>query len=196
MKKNILFLFVNISLIYSQSIDSLKQVLRQADDQTKVRTMLLLSDHFFYSKPDSALIYLQKGIELTRQNHFLKYEIKLMNSLGVFYNEKGDYKKARQILDQTYELATQSKDTLSMVAALGNLGNISLHLGKFDEAIDYFTRVAGMYQKLGNIKGMAKVYGAIGNMYKEMNNNDKALDYYKRSQERFWQNNSNLKINN
>ena len=188
MRTKILLLFSFSFLFgFSQKIDSLKQVLQQADDKTKLKTMIVLSNHYFYSKPDSALYFIQKGLELAREKQYPKYEIKLMNSLGIFYNEQGNYKKAGKILEQTYELAKQNKDTLSMISALGNLGNNRLHVGKFDEAIDYFTRIADMYKKLGNIKGVAKVYGAMGNMYREMQKDDKALEYYKRSQEKFLQ---------
>ncbi len=193
MKTKIFFLLLLAFLSgFSQKIDSLKQVVRQANDQNKLKTIIVLSNHYFYSKPDSALFYIQKGLNLAKARHYTEYEIKLMNSLGIFYNEQGNFKKAQEILEQTYRLAEQAGDTLSMISALGNLGNNRLHVGKYDEAIDYFTRIAGMYKKLGNIKGMAKVYGAMGNMYREMQKNDKALEYYKRSQEKFLQVNDTL----
>ena len=185
MKKMLLILFLNLSFAYAQNIDSLKQMVQQADDQSKVKAMIRLSNHYFYSKPDSALFYIQKGLALAKERHFTKYELKMMNLLGIFYNEQGNYKRAKEVLDKTYRLAMQSNDTLSMISALGNLGNNRLHVGKFDEAINYYTRIAGMYKKLGNIKGMAKVYGAMGNMYREMHKNDKALEYYNRSQKKF-----------
>ncbi len=188
MKKTLfLLLFISFNVSFTQNIDSLKQVLRKANDRTKVKTMIVLSNHYFYSKPDSALYFIQKGLELAKKNHFTKYEIKLMNYLGIFYNEQGNYNKALNILNQTYRLAKQSGDTLFMISVLGNLGNNRFHVGKYDEALGYFTRIVEMYKKTGNIKGLAKVYGAMGNMYREMNKNDKALEYYKRAQGKFLQ---------
>ena len=189
MRKFIVLLLLSAGLfsLTAQTADSLLQTALQGPPDRKVKALTALGNRYFYSRPDSALMFIQRGLKIAVENNMTKERLALMNLLGIYYNENGKYRKAKEILEQTAGLARQAGDTTALISALGNLGNNRFYVGKFDEAIGYFTRITEMYESRGNIKGMANVYGALGNMYRQMENNPKALEYYKRSQEKFIQ---------
>src|ERR1700755_1028395 len=75
--------------------DSLKQLLNTAmPDTTRVVLLKNLGNKYAYSKPDSAMVYYQQGLDLARKINFTKGQQMCLNNSGVMFQVKGNYPKA------------------------------------------------------------------------------------------------------
>jgi hypothetical protein len=76
----------------SREIDSLKQLLSiEQHDTTKIKLWNLLSVCYFFSRPDTALLYAQKGLILSRKVQFKKGEIESLRMSGIALFTMGKY---------------------------------------------------------------------------------------------------------
>lgn len=78
----------------TSKIDSLKQALLKEKQDTS-RTLLVseLSRTYVYSKPDTALLLAQQGLNLARQINFTKGEAYGLNLTAKIFNMIGNYSK-------------------------------------------------------------------------------------------------------
>lgn len=181
----LLFFYFSFHILYAQNLDSLKVASKNAKPVEKVKTLISISNIYFYSKPDSAIHYLNEALKISEKFKLNKEKISILVNIGIFYNENGNLTQAKKILLTALETATELKDTSKMIVIYGNLGNNSMLRGDFDNSLNYLTQTANMYEKNGNIKGVAYSYGAIGNMYNQMNKPKKAIKYYELAKTKF-----------
>ena len=85
----------------------------------------------------------------------------------------------REALNHLKKIENEEIKALATSHILGNIGNIYLHLGKPDEALDYYKQALELHRKLAYEKGVAHNLRNIGTIYNELNQFDEALKYQK-----------------
>jgi len=185
--KNLLFILflLKFSFIFSQEIDSLKQLLITENSEQKIQTYISISDVFYYSVPDSAEYYLKLALHEAQKADNPKMQAKIMIKTGILYNEQGHIEKAKNLFSESLIIAEETGDTSLIISSKGNLGNCYLYLNKYNEAIKIYSEVIEIAEKIKNTVVEAIAYGALGNLYLIKNEYDKALDYYTISEEKF-----------
>ena len=186
MKNFLLILFLlKFSFIFSQEIDSLKQLLITENSEQKIQTYISISDVFYYSVPDSAENYLKLALREAQKAENPKMQAKIMIKTGILYNEQGNIEKAKKLFSESLIIAEETGDTSLIISSKGNLGNCYLNLNKYNEAIKIYSEVIEIAEKNKNTIVEAIAYGALGNLYLIKNEYDKALKYYKTSEKKF-----------
>ncbi|WP_428659217.1 tetratricopeptide repeat-containing sensor histidine kinase [Runella sp.] len=72
-------------------------------DTTRIRIYCELAQHFrFQGKPDSSLLYVQKGLQLARKNGITTYHSELYRHWGLYFRSKGQFDKAAGILRKSW----------------------------------------------------------------------------------------------
>lgn len=166
-------------------LDSLYKNTKTNSPEKKIKAFLSLSNYYFYSDPDSAHKYLYKGLTISKTNDLKKNEMQILKQIGILCNEQGSIENAMKFFGKSLEIAKSLNDTLSIISAIGNMGNSHVYSGNYKEAIKNFTEVLNLSKERNDIRGMATAYGALGNLYVHINNYEKALGYYILSKERF-----------
>lgn len=84
---------------------------------------------------------------------------------------------------QLEALAAAEKLGVSEIAVvyLNNLGNASIDLGEYQQAVDYFERALEVAQDSGNRSGEGSVFGNLGRVFSEVGEYQQAIDFYHQS---------------
>ena len=69
------------------------------------------------------------------------------------------------------------------MATLGNLGNIAVLHGNYEEALGYFEETLLMVQRSGDRKIESLTLGGYGDVHHQMGLDDVALEYYQQALE-------------
>jgi two-component system, NtrC family, sensor kinase len=164
------------------NIDSLRHVLKNTtEDSTRIFTLLRISIAYYYSQPDTALVYAQQAYDLAKATGFTLGEAQSLAIIGNLYSETGNYVKALEIQFQALNIQEKRKDVLGMAAAYNNMALI------YEAQKDYKSAV-GNYLKAKQIFETNKKSGEllitllnVGNSYEKLNQLDSALYYQSRA---------------
>jgi signal transduction histidine kinase len=190
----ILLLFIGAKQTIAQSLDtiianhnavtdSLKHALTQAKtDTSKIAIMVRLCNQYMFNKPDSAIFYGYRAINIAREVGFPKGEVDAIQSSAVALNTLGNFSKAFQITLQGVNLANKIGQKEMKGRLLVGLGNTYSNIGDYKNASRYFQQaylVSDSLQRSGaNTLPMATLaMSYLGNAYLELNNIDSATFY-------------------
>lgn len=118
----------------------------------------------------------------------------IKNKLSENYQRltQGDLDTAEAQAILLLEQSRLKNDQSQIAAAQHQLGHISLHRNKFDQALRQFKDSLKLYILLERIQPMADLYADIGTTYRHQANYQQALDYHYRAIG-LYQNQSNMK---
>jgi signal transduction histidine kinase len=185
MKKNILFTLVILlcSLITNaqlsdKAIDSLTQLLStEKEDTARVMQMYLLSRAYSTSRPDTALLIAQRGLDLAQKIHFKKGEFSCLRTTGNIFTNTGNYPKALEIYLEVLRLAEELNDDWSIGTALGNLSDVYFYEGDIKRSVDYSQKSISIYKKIKDSSRLATTLVNLGDTYEKNDQIDSALHY-------------------
>ena len=112
-----------------------------------------------------------------------------LNNLGTDFRRIGALAEASEYHYNALDYAEEYSDSKTpagmknKVVSLNGIGNISLTLGYFDDAMLYFTAALEDEKMLESKIGQAINYANIGSIYEQKGNYDSARIYYNHSLE-------------
>ncbi len=184
MKKNIPFLvlllcgLISNAQLSNKATDSLNQLLAtEKEDTAQVMLLYQLSRAYSTSKPDTALLLAQQGLELSQKIHFKKGEFSCLRTTGNIFVNTGNYPKALEIYLQVLRIAEELKDDVSIGTALSNLSDVYFYEGDIKRSVDYSQRGISIYKKLKDSSGLNTALANLGDTYEKTNQIDSALHY-------------------
>ncbi len=98
--------------------------------------------------------------------------------LGLVCYCRGNYPQALEYLQSSLHSSEQINDTAGIAKALGNIGNVHVHLSDYSNALECYSKALRIDEELGNKAGMAKHLGTIGIVHEKLSEYSKALEYY------------------
>ncbi|HEY2580834.1 MAG TPA: tetratricopeptide repeat protein [Mucilaginibacter sp.] len=162
--------------------DSLKKLLNEAmPDTTRVVLLRNLGNGYSTSKPDSAMVYYQEGLELSRRINFMKGQKLCLNNLGNMFVEKGNYPKALNFYFESLKIAETLNDRLQMAKVWSNIGTLYFSENDFRQSIKFTLKALAIAESIHNEKSIAIELGNLGFSYERLKILDSALIYAKRS---------------
>jgi tetratricopeptide (TPR) repeat protein len=108
----------------------------------------IASTYMELSSFDQALSYLQKCIELAREQTNRKRLAEAFGVIGYLYRRQGDLEKAVDYYSQSIALNRELGNLRDYADMLNNMGNVQRLLGKFDEAQRYCKIALRIREKL------------------------------------------------
>jgi len=148
-------------------------------DQNMTGTLLrnLGVAYYMVSKYDSALIHLNKALDLATKtgNNLLKAQV--YGAKANLYNVTGDYPKALELYIKALPIFEKEgrKDRVRVI--LGNIGALNNSMQNFDEAEKYFNQSLKLSEELGDKAGIAQAYDGLNRIFIHRKDYDKALEY-------------------
>jgi tetratricopeptide (TPR) repeat protein len=168
------------------NIDSLTTLLQtEKRDSAKARLLLNIGVEYQYqvSKHDSALLYYQKALELSRKHKMPLWQLAAVNRIANVYNFSGRHAEALALSLENLKLAERIKDTThifitkrEIMFVYGNIGDYQKQLKLAKDL--YSFAVSGYFkdpQKVVLYKLIA--YNNIGSTYLNLGQVDSALFY-------------------
>ncbi len=122
-----------------QNIDSLLIVLKTAKaDTAAVSLYKIIASHYNVTHLDSAKVFAQRGIELSKELKYRKGEWENLNVLGNYFERKTEYVTALKTYNEALDIVKATQSTKGFAVVLNNIATIYIRKGEYDEAISYF----------------------------------------------------------
>ncbi len=184
--------YAQLSPEQEAQIDSLKQVIRQSENDTilvkSFRTwsgIVGFSDMDLFlalnEKVDSiCLLNLEKNLTDESQYFFQKNRGIVLHNIGLCYHDN-DYKKAIDYYSRSLEVEGAIEDKEGMAYTLNELAIIYKRQGNFVKAINHFSRSLKISEEIGLKSMKAYTLHNIGIVYETQGDHQKALEYQRKS---------------
>jgi signal transduction histidine kinase/CheY-like chemotaxis protein len=175
----ILVLCCTDALAQDAKIDSLKALLKTANDDTiKVNILLDLSKRLYSLDPDESIRLGNQANDLADAAGFKKGVAYALKNIGLAYYTKGKYSETLGYWQQSLELFEAIGDPLGVSNLLNNIGAIYFNLGNDDQAIEYYLKSLRVSEQLGDKLRIASALTNIGTVYSNKPaTRDLALNY-------------------
>lgn len=163
-----------------------------ADADTTNIGWLIDTGNFLYeyaADHQAALGYFHKALASAEAQHGPQSEevAKVLNNLGVVYNELGEFSKALDHLQRALEIrvAVHGEENNLTATTYQNLGNTYLVSGDPNKALEYFQKALEINQKVldPDDPAFAVSYNDLGNVFYSLGDYGKALEYLEKALE-------------
>ena len=171
-------LLLPLNFIYSQNIDSLKQIIAiTKNDSIKVETYLQLSS-LYSAKPNEALTFSFKAKEISNKinNPYLQANCNFY--IADFYNLSGDKDSALYYYRATIVILKQTKDLAFLADAYSEMAIIYKVKNILDSSLYFNIKALELRQSLNLKTDVAISYNNIALIYRKKNDWDNAIANY------------------
>jgi len=132
-------------------------------------------------KTETAIEIYTKALPIAIQFHMPQQALIQSNlglqyrDLGLKYRSTANVEKAIACFEEQRTISQQANDSRGVCAALVNLANASLLLGKNDEAINYYLEARDINDKIGDLQTKAFIVGNLGRTYNKIGDPHQAI---------------------
>lgn len=129
---------------------------------------------------DSAQLYFEKALRLSRENNWPDQEEKSLNNLGMNNLNSGKFSIALEHFSAGYELVktNQPQNYVGMGKYLSNIGLVYQELKQFNTAINYHKQALELREKHSSANDQAISNANLGVCYKGIGNVKEAVVHY------------------
>ncbi|WP_092671562.1 tetratricopeptide repeat-containing sensor histidine kinase [Hymenobacter arizonensis] len=164
--------------------DSLRRELAQTrPDSSRVLQLLKLAYSYRASKPDSTTHLARKALQLAQRVGFGKGEGQALGMIGGVQREQGQLPEAFATLLQSLPLNRQNRDFEGEARSLNSLGNISLDLRQYRQALRYYEQSKTLFERLQLQPWVAGALTNLGSCYEKLGVLDSALLFQQRAEQ-------------
>lgn len=158
--------------------DSLKTLLIESKDTTRVRILNQLADVFKSKAPVQSIEYGQEAYELAKKNDHPKGMVLAFYRIGMAQGFNNDYGKAIEYLTQSGKLAEEIGDKKTAANCYMNIGGAYSVSNNYEQQLNFYLKSLGFYQALDDKKGIGLILMGIGNAYTYTTQYDLAMENY------------------
>lgn len=191
----LIFLLWNVSFLYSQDlqkIDSLKQFIKESQNDTLIMQAYLVWDEDIYSRFTDSSVTVNNYVVLHADSILAINKItdsitlntiktKLgtaLNNMGSAYNKLGNTKDALAAHRRSLEIKKQIGYEKGMAYSYNNIGHIYSGQANIPLALEYFHKSLKIREKINDKIGVAGSMINLGIIYYHQKNTDQALEYF------------------
>jgi two-component system, NtrC family, sensor kinase len=193
----LIIIFLLTSLIgfaqRQKTIDSITNQLANAkSDTSRISIMLSLAAQYTYAKPDSALLYVEKAINLIQDKKADKWKPTALRLQGSINREIGNLPLAIELTLNSLRIGQKNNNNREIRRSYNGLGNIYLDLMDYQKSISFFQlsrQVPDITKTEFDEMGLLM---NIGNAYTESNQLDSASYYLNKAFHLFNQSGSGI----
>lgn len=183
-----LFILLLVSLVNTAANaqkESVTELLAKAkdskDDSARVALTLRAGKILRYSDGDSALVLLNKSLQMAKQTKQRVLQCAAMDAIADCYRIEGDYGRCIAIADSAIILALQIKANKEAGTLYQTAGVAYTEQGNVKIAADYFHKAIKYHQAAGYDKGVAMTTTNLGSLYYMGLQYKEALEWYKKA---------------
>ncbi|WCT10952.1 tetratricopeptide repeat-containing sensor histidine kinase [Mucilaginibacter jinjuensis] len=132
-----------------------------------------------YENPDSALIYVSKGLELAKATSDTAGKAMILNQLGMINDNRGQFTESQNNYHEAYSLYKSVGQTKGMATVTIRLGVVELRKGNYDKAIAFFLQALQLSESIKDPMGIMEANITLGEGYMGQHKYDTALRYLK-----------------
>ena len=165
-----------------KQIDSLKQIITLAkQDTNKVITLLELGDQYEHNKPDSALVFYHRALDISKEIKSQTLIAKCSRYIGIIYYYQGFYTKAIAYHIKSLNTYKKIGDKKGISGSYNNIGLVYEYQGAYTKAISYYLKSLKISEEIGDKKVIQSACNNIGGIHYNQGSYDEALSYFFKS---------------
>jgi class 3 adenylate cyclase len=152
---------------------------------------LLYSSSLYYeaSRYEEAQARLEKSLEICLNGNDPGKLPDIYRMYGIVREAQGNPSESHQYFTLSYQSSLENKDSVGLSKALNSLGiSNQYYLGKYQQAIDYYTEAIAINKALGRTSGLGNnyynlstSYASLGNTVMAIANQLEALKHFERT---------------
>lgn len=177
------FLLTSFCSAQNRKLDSIKQLMKTADDTTMVNLVRWQGNYTRQTNPQKALELYQQSIQKSKEIDFKRGEIKGFYAIGVSNGMAGNYAESLSYLRQSLALATDYKEFVDVSMVYGALGIVYKRIGDYPTSQDYYLKDLKLADSLQLNTDMSDTYVNLGILYDLMGQQEKAIASYEKALE-------------
>ncbi|KAF0132059.1 MAG: ATP-binding domain-containing protein [Bacteroidetes bacterium] len=180
--RSLIIIFLLTSLIgfaqRQKTIDSItNQLAVSKSDTSRISIMLSLAAQYTYAKPDSALLYVEKAINLIQNKKADKWKPTALRLHGSINREIGNLPLAIELTLNSLRIGQKYNNNSEIRRSYNGLGNIYLDLMDYQKSISFFQLSRQVPDITKTEFSEMNLLLNIGNVYTESNQLDSASYY-------------------
>ncbi len=177
---------VFISNAQNRRADSLKQLLEKAPrDTNRLELLVKIADIYYFSKPDTSLLFSIKALDLARELHHTVGKIIALNRAGESLRFLGDYPASLKMQFEALQLNRELKDLAGEATSLGYIGFTYIEFKEYRQALQYLLQANKINQQVSRKMPSILVLSNIGNAYYLLKMHDSAMYYLQQAYEKY-----------
>ena len=157
-------------------IDSLKQVLPNADQSTRIKSFNKISVAYQRIDLDSSLLYAHKAYDEAIGTEFWSGQLSALDNMSMVYWAKQNHELSQAMIDSAL-LVSYQYESYPDIAYFENVsGSNHMQRGQYPAALLCFNRSLIALKKTGDERKMAFILNNLSNTYTRLGLYDKALE--------------------
>ncbi|MDO1511175.1 tetratricopeptide repeat protein [Maribacter confluentis] len=178
----LLLVTISFTQLHSQDKKKVDSLLKRYKNATEVAEKVYLLDDldeiYIYTKPDSAKIYIDQMLKISKESEFKHGILRAEFLLGHYYSTIGQMEIGAEYYRKTLERSLKDDDDTFLATVLKNLSIYESHIGNYPEAIRLMDSSARIQKEWGDFIRYGSAQNVIGKNYYEMGNYPKAMAMY------------------
>jgi len=130
---------------------------------------------------DQAREYLEKALQIYRQDGNHTGEGKVLNDLGRVFADLGNKEQACGDYEEALRIYQEQGDTLGEGSALKNLGWVYIAMGQNKQAQQYYEQALSIFREQGDRVGEGATLNNLGRVYEDLGQRGRAQEYYEQA---------------
>lgn len=175
------FTFFTSTTLISQNKkkDSLFNILKTSKDLSIIaNTNIYLGKIYNSTNTDSAIVFFNRALKISKVNKLTKYQVRSLNSLGASFIMKGKLDSSNYYFDKSKLLLPKIDDYNSLVTYYGDRGILDYYEGNLKKAAQKFEKALNFSIDENNITDIIRYSNNCGLVYSKTGNNSKAIDIF------------------
>ncbi|WP_298789365.1 tetratricopeptide repeat protein [uncultured Allomuricauda sp.] len=178
-----ILLVSSICSAQTQKIDSLKNLMKTADDTTMVNLIRWQGNYTRQTNPQKAIQLYKQSIEKSKEIDYKRGEIKGMYAIGVSNGMAGNYAESLSYFKQSLSLAEEHNEFEDISMNYGSLGIVYKRIGDYSTSQEYYLKDLKLADSLQLDTDKSDTYINLGILYDLMDQQDKAIESYHKALE-------------
>ncbi|HXD94582.1 MAG TPA: tetratricopeptide repeat protein [Bacteroidia bacterium] len=161
----------------AQNLDSLWRVYNDKSqaDTNRLKAIDDIAWSYNNNNPDTAIVLANEELKLAKASKQKEYEAKALNTIGICYENQGNYPEALKNDFASLKIYEEMKDKRGIAMSYNNIGIIYKGQGNYAEALKMYFTSLKIKEEINDNKGIAVSYMTIGSVYYLQDNYTEAL---------------------
>ncbi len=179
-----LFIYLLIILLSVNSISAKSVnygISESLVDSNKVGEYIKKANEYRFSNPDSALVFIDKAIDVSRKSKLNKQLVSSLRIKGVLYILRGNLDVAIQVYDTAITLAKKYGFNNILSKIYINLGIVYTQKGEYQLAYKYYNIVLNDFAEELDLKHKSVLYNNMGLLFSAKGDYLEAIKYHQKA---------------
>ncbi len=151
---------------------------KQLSPDAQMRNLIFIANAISFSNFDTAFLYSQRALDLSRELGNKRGEAMSLTAFGVIFENQSRHDSALAYYHHAQRILYEIKDTLGIIHTNNNIGIVVNNMGNYKETVRYYTMALELAQQIKNNELTSYALNNLAIVYYDWQQYPIALEYY------------------